>query len=155
VLVRLYSYTNATVEMLAKLGLTEDRFNAMSPADQQKIEDKVREMIKQQIQNTSDKRGGSHRQVYPRRFARAERTAAARAVPQSAPESPAGFCRSGRRCRRNLIGGSRRADLHTRSPGRRLLNRSHPHPRTGADRVFAKSPRRLIGTRSQSKEKHL
>ena len=57
-LVRLYSYTNATVQMLAKLGLTEDRFNAMSPADQQKIEEKVREMIKQQVQNTSDKRGG-------------------------------------------------------------------------------------------------
>ena len=55
-LVRLYSCTNATVQMLAKLGLTEDRFNAMSPADQQKIEDKVSETIKQQVQNTSDKR---------------------------------------------------------------------------------------------------
>jgi hypothetical protein len=30
----------------------------MSPADQHKIEAKVREMIKQQGQNTSDKRAG-------------------------------------------------------------------------------------------------
>ena len=57
-LVRLYSYTNATVQMLAKLGLTEDRFNAMYPADQHRMEDKVREMIKQQVENTSDKRAG-------------------------------------------------------------------------------------------------
>ena len=34
-------------QMLARLGLTEDQFKAMSPADQQKIDDKVREMIKQ------------------------------------------------------------------------------------------------------------
>jgi len=45
-------------EMLAKLDLTEDQFNAMSPADQQKIDDKIREMIKQQVDNTTDKRPG-------------------------------------------------------------------------------------------------
>jgi ABC-type transporter MlaC component len=38
-------------QMLARLGLTEDQFKAMSPADQQKIEDKIREMIKQQVAN--------------------------------------------------------------------------------------------------------
>jgi hypothetical protein len=45
-------------QMLAKLGLTEDQFNAMSPADQQKIDDKIREMIKQQIDTTGDNRPG-------------------------------------------------------------------------------------------------
>ena len=41
-----------------QLGLTEDQFKAMSPADQQKIEDKIREMIKQQVDNSTDKRTG-------------------------------------------------------------------------------------------------
>jgi hypothetical protein len=45
-------------QMLAQLGLTEDQFKAMSPADQQKIEDKIRDMIKQQAQNNNDKRTG-------------------------------------------------------------------------------------------------
>lgn len=45
-------------QMLAELGLTEDQFKAMSPADQQKIEDKIREMIKQQVDNSTDKRTG-------------------------------------------------------------------------------------------------
>jgi ABC-type transporter MlaC component len=45
-------------QMLAQLGLTEDQFKAMSPADQQKIEDKIREMIKQQAANSNDKRTG-------------------------------------------------------------------------------------------------
>jgi hypothetical protein len=45
-------------QMLAQLGLTEDQFKAMSPADQQKIEDKIREMIKQQATNNNDKRTG-------------------------------------------------------------------------------------------------
>jgi|SRR5882757_883714 len=45
-------------QMLAQLGLTEDQFKAMSPADQQKIEDKIREMIKQQVANSTDKRTG-------------------------------------------------------------------------------------------------
>ena len=45
-------------QMLAELGLTEDQFKAMSPADQQKIEDKIREMIKQQVGSGTDKRTG-------------------------------------------------------------------------------------------------
>jgi hypothetical protein len=140
----LYSYTDATVQMLAKLGLTEDRFNAMSPADQQKIEDKVREMIKQQVQNRSDKRTG----MITDKFARGVSPEQSKRrlfgqSPQSTPGSPAGLCRSGRRRRRNLIGGSRDADLHTGSAGRRLLNRSHPHPPDRGNRAFAKSPRRL------------
>jgi hypothetical protein len=45
-------------QMLAQLGLTEDQFKAMSPADQQKIEDKIREMVKQQVSTSADKRTG-------------------------------------------------------------------------------------------------
>ncbi len=45
-------------QMLAKLGLTEDQFKAMSPADQQKIEDKIRDMIKKQLDNSSSKPTG-------------------------------------------------------------------------------------------------
>jgi ABC-type transporter MlaC component len=45
-------------EMLGQLGLTEDQFKAMSPADQQKIEDKIRELIKQQAEKSSEKRTG-------------------------------------------------------------------------------------------------
>ena len=45
-------------QMLAQLGLTEDQFKAMDPAAQQKIEDKIRDMIKQQAANGGDKRAG-------------------------------------------------------------------------------------------------
>ena len=45
-------------EMLAKLGLTEDQFKAMSPADQQKVEDKIRDMIKKQLSESNDQRTG-------------------------------------------------------------------------------------------------
>jgi hypothetical protein len=45
-------------QMLAQLGLTEDQFKAMSPADQQKVEDKIREMIKRQVANSADKPTG-------------------------------------------------------------------------------------------------
>jgi len=45
-------------EMLGQLGITEDQFKAMSPAEQQKVMDKIRELIKQQVQNGSDKRTG-------------------------------------------------------------------------------------------------
>lgn len=45
-------------EMLGQLGLTEDQFKAMSPADQQKVEDKIRELIKQQAEKSSEKRTG-------------------------------------------------------------------------------------------------
>ena len=44
--------------MLAQMGLTEDQFKAMDPAAQQKVEDKIREMIKQQAAESSDKRTG-------------------------------------------------------------------------------------------------
>jgi hypothetical protein len=43
---------------LNKLGITEDQFKAMSPADQQKVEEKIQQMIKQQVQNSNDKRTG-------------------------------------------------------------------------------------------------
>lgn len=43
--------------MLAKLGLTEDDVKAMSPEDRKKVEDKLKEMIKQQVQNDPDKKG--------------------------------------------------------------------------------------------------
>lgn len=45
-------------EMLSQLGLTEDQFKAMSPADQQKVMDKIRELIKQQVQNSGEQRTG-------------------------------------------------------------------------------------------------
>ncbi len=45
-------------QMLNQLGISEDQFKAMSPAEQQKVMDKIREMIKQQVQNSSDKRTG-------------------------------------------------------------------------------------------------
>jgi hypothetical protein len=45
-------------EMMSQLGITEDEFKAMSPADQAKVMDKIREMIKQQAQNTGDQRTG-------------------------------------------------------------------------------------------------
>jgi hypothetical protein len=45
-------------QMLAQFGLTEDQFKAMDPAAQQKVEDKIREMVKQQVQNGTDKRTG-------------------------------------------------------------------------------------------------
>jgi hypothetical protein len=44
--------------MLAQMGLTEDQFKAMDPAAQQKVEDKIRDMIRQQAANSSDKRTG-------------------------------------------------------------------------------------------------
>ena len=45
-------------EMLGQLGITEDQFKAMTPAEQQKVMDKVRDLVKQQVQNGSDKRTG-------------------------------------------------------------------------------------------------
>jgi hypothetical protein len=50
-------------QMLNQLGITEDQFKAMSPADQQKILDKIREMVKQQVQNSSDKHRDDHRHI--------------------------------------------------------------------------------------------
>ena len=44
--------------MLAQLGITEDQFKAMDPAARQKIEDKIRDMIRQQASSSGDKRTG-------------------------------------------------------------------------------------------------
>ena len=44
--------------MLSQLGITEDQFKAMDSAAQQKIEEKIREMIRQQAVNGGDKRAG-------------------------------------------------------------------------------------------------
>jgi hypothetical protein len=45
-------------QMLAQLGITEDQFKAMSPADQQKIEDKIRDMIKKRLADSPDQPTG-------------------------------------------------------------------------------------------------
>jgi hypothetical protein len=45
-------------EMMSQLGITEDQFKAMSPADQAKVMDKIRDLIKQQAQNSSTQRPG-------------------------------------------------------------------------------------------------
>jgi hypothetical protein len=37
--------------MLAKLGLTEEQVKAMSPEKRKAVEDKIKDMIKQQVQN--------------------------------------------------------------------------------------------------------
>ena len=41
---------------LAKLGVTEEQLKAMSPEDRAKIEQKLKDMIKQQVQNDLDKK---------------------------------------------------------------------------------------------------
>lgn len=46
--------------MLSKLGLTEEQVKAMSPEDRKKVEDKLKEMIKQEVQqdpNRKDQKG--------------------------------------------------------------------------------------------------
>jgi predicted HTH transcriptional regulator len=43
--------------ILAKLGVTEEQVKAMSTEDRKKIEDKIQEMIKQQVQNDIGKKG--------------------------------------------------------------------------------------------------
>ena len=45
-------------QMLNKLGISQDQFNAMSPAEQQKVEQKIQQMIKQQVQDSGDKQTG-------------------------------------------------------------------------------------------------
>lgn len=42
--------------MLAKLGVTEEQLKAMSPEDRAKVEQKLKDMIKQQVQNDPDKK---------------------------------------------------------------------------------------------------
>jgi len=43
--------------MLAKLGVTEEEVKAMSPEKRAEIEQKLKDMIKQQVQNDPDKKG--------------------------------------------------------------------------------------------------
>jgi len=43
--------------MLAKLGLTEEDVKAMSPEERKKVEDKLKDMIKQQVENDPDGKG--------------------------------------------------------------------------------------------------
>ena len=45
-------------EMLSELGLTEDQYKAMSPADQQKVDEKIRDLVKKQADETNNKRTG-------------------------------------------------------------------------------------------------
>lgn len=45
--------------MLAKLGVTEEELKAMSPEERAKVEQKLKDMIKQQVQNDPDKKGGT------------------------------------------------------------------------------------------------
>jgi hypothetical protein len=45
-------------DMLNKLGITEDQYKAMTPADQQKVDQKIQQMIKQQVQDSSSKQTG-------------------------------------------------------------------------------------------------
>jgi hypothetical protein len=45
--------------MLAKLGVTEEQLKAMSPEERKKIEDKLKDMIKQQVENDPKMKKGS------------------------------------------------------------------------------------------------
>jgi hypothetical protein len=45
-------------DMLNQLGITEDQYKAMPPAEQQKVEQKVQQMIKDQVQNGGGKQTG-------------------------------------------------------------------------------------------------
>lgn len=42
--------------MLAKLGVTEEQLKAMSPEERAKVEQKLKDMVKQQVQNDPDKK---------------------------------------------------------------------------------------------------
>ncbi|MBO9543080.1 hypothetical protein [Caulobacter sp.] len=42
--------------MLAKLGVTEEQLKAMKPEERKKIEDKLKEMVKQEVQNDPEKK---------------------------------------------------------------------------------------------------
>ncbi|WP_297508196.1 hypothetical protein [uncultured Caulobacter sp.] len=43
--------------MLAKLGLKEEDVKAMPPEKRKQVEDKLKDMIKQQVQNAPDRKG--------------------------------------------------------------------------------------------------
>ena len=58
------AYANMTptqrmqADMLSQLGLTEAQYKAMSPAAQQKVDEKIQQMIKRQAEESNDKRSG-------------------------------------------------------------------------------------------------
>ena len=43
--------------ILKSMGLTEDDVNAMSPADRQKLENRIKELIKQQVEEAAKRKG--------------------------------------------------------------------------------------------------
>lgn len=45
--------------MLGKLGVTEEELKAMSPEERKKVEDKIKDMIKQQVENDPKMKKGS------------------------------------------------------------------------------------------------
>ncbi len=45
--------------MLAKLGLTEEQVKAMSPEERKKVEDKLKDMVKQSVQNDPTKKNNT------------------------------------------------------------------------------------------------
>lgn len=45
--------------MLARMGLTEEQVKAMSPEERQKIEDKIKQQIKEQVENDPNMKKGS------------------------------------------------------------------------------------------------
>jgi hypothetical protein len=45
--------------MLGKMGLTEEQLKAMDPKERQKIEDRLKEQIKEQVQNDPNMKKGS------------------------------------------------------------------------------------------------
>jgi hypothetical protein len=45
--------------MLGKLGVTEEQLKAMSPEERKKVEDKIKDMIKQQVENDPQMKKGS------------------------------------------------------------------------------------------------
>lgn len=44
--------------MLSQLGISEDEFNAMDPAAQKAVEQKIQQMIQRQAEQSNDKRTG-------------------------------------------------------------------------------------------------
>ena len=58
------AYANMTpaqrmqADMLSQLGITEAEYKAMSPAEQQKVDEKIQQMIKRQAEASNDKRSG-------------------------------------------------------------------------------------------------
>jgi hypothetical protein len=45
-------------QILHSLGLTEDQVNAMNPADRAKLEQKVKELVREKVQESTEKKTG-------------------------------------------------------------------------------------------------